>query len=82
MEIQAHIHTQNLPKNACNERPLHISPLFKGVIHFSLKNNKVKVSFNLKRIFSSFCWYMYVAFQYNILIREDVNLNVIVCNRF
>jgi hypothetical protein len=32
---------QICPKNACNERPLHIFPVFKGVIHFSLRNSKV-----------------------------------------
>jgi hypothetical protein len=41
------IHIQKLPKNARIEWPLHISTLFKGVAHFSLMNNKVKVSFSL-----------------------------------
>ena len=76
MEIQAHTY----PKFA-NKKMLVMSghfifsPFFKGVIHFSLRN-KVKVRF------FGFCWYITCNICYNILIREDVKRNMIVCNCF
>jgi len=45
VKIQAQTYPK-FAKKACNEWPLHMFPFLKGVILFSLMNNKVKVSFS------------------------------------